>query len=152
MLTLSQHIKLFRDFATAHSQIKTFNWGALSELTNSEHGTAGDRLKYPIMFMDIEAVTVQGGNLNRSYNIYIIDRLAKANDNKETILNSTQLICFDVLSYFKNTPPNAKVVMEQSSQLTDVSNYTDDSLAGWTMTLTLKEAFQYNTCDIPFIN
>jgi len=150
MLTLTQHIELFRNFATAHSQIKSFAFGEPSMLTETDHSEVTSRLKYPILFMDITEVSVSNNDLRRSYAIYIVDRLDKGSTNHEQVLSNMQLISFDVMAYLKNTPPNWTSVFERSVNMTDLTRAFGDFLAGWLVPITLKDPFLYNTCSIPY--
>ena len=151
MLTLNQHISIFKNFQERHSQINSFGFGPQSVLTNTEHEDVGDRLKYPILMMDAETISITGNDLRRPYTFMVLDILQSGNKNEREVLSDTQQIMFDLFAYLKNTPPNLKVVVDLTSSPEPVLNVFDDSLGGWRFTLTLKEAIQYNACTIPFI-
>lgn len=150
MLTLSQHIKLLRDFATAHSQIKSFAFGQSELITETDHGNADERLKYPILFMELNPVSINGNDLRNSYTMYVLDRLDKSLTNRQQVLENTMLIVLDLFSYLKNTPPIWKNVLELSSDIEDLEFTSADTLAGWTFPIIFKQTFQYNTCEIPY--
>lgn len=151
MLTLSQHIKLFRDFATAHSQIKSFNEGLPEVLTETNHANADERLTYPIMFIEVLPPSVNGNQFNTPYNVYILDRLDKDATNRTQVLENTMLIAHDTLAYFKNQPSSWNNVLDTSNITFDELEYTRaDALAGYLFPVTFKQAMQYNKCDIPY--
>lgn len=150
MLTLNQHIQIFRNFASAHSQINSFGFGPDSVLTNTDHGNVGGRLKYPIMMVDAEPISISGNALNRPYRIAFFDKLQKGNKNEIEILSDMQQVAFDLFAYFKNSPPNPKLVVDLSSNPDPKLNVFDDSLGGWDLVITFKEALQYNACTIPY--
>lgn len=150
MLTLNQHIKIFRDFATAHSQINSFSNAKPEMLVNTEHGLANERLKYPILFVEIGGVTINENSLLRTYTCYVADRMSEGSVDEQQILSDTQQSCFDLFSYFKNAFPDFKVSLQRTTSMTDLVRAFDDTLAGWTIGITLSEAFQYDSCNVPY--
>lgn len=151
MLTLSQHIKLFRDFATAHSQLDgSFNFGEPEVITETNHGNAGERLKYPILFMELQPISISGNELKNNYNIYVLDRLDKSTNNRTQVLENTLLIALDTLAYFKNSPTEWQNVLDLNTTLEDLEFTRSDALAGWILPMTFKQTMKYNKCDIPY--
>ena len=148
MRTLNEHITLFESFKNQHRQIRSFGFGDPWEQqeTNKESGD----LDYPLMFVVLDGSNVSGNELTNSYTIGFFDKVQKGEDNELETLSDCQLLALDFVSWIDNRDnlwDDHNIEVE--NQLQDYTEHTSDWIAGWTVTVRIKQAFTRNSCDIP---
>ena len=146
-ITYNQIIKEFQDFATAHRQINEFNTGDLWELTQKESLV---ELNYPMLFVQDSPATIGDGFITNGFNILVMDKANEGTVETE-VKSDTLLILLDTIAYFEKLyTDNWKFVsIEKSGSISSFTERFDDTLTGWTMTMSLKQPLQYDECQIP---
>ena len=146
-ITYNQIIKEFQDFATAHRQINEFKTGDLWELTQKE---SLSELNYPMLFVQDSPVSVGDGFITSSFNILVMDKANEGTVETE-VKSDTLLILLDTIAYFEKLyTDNWKFVkIEKTGSITSFTERFDDTLTGWTMSMSLKQPLEYNECQIP---
>lgn len=145
--TLNQHIKLFSDFATNHKQINSFGFGDPWEWYNNLKQD-NENLVYPAMFVTPGATSVTNGLHTREYTIFFCDLVRHAEQNENDALSDTELIALDFLAFMVKGDIGAQV----SSRDASLQPFTErgiDYLAGYEITITLRQQFEYEDCSIP---
>lgn len=145
--TLNQHIKLFSDFATNHKQINSFGFGDPWEWYNSLKQD-NENLVYPAMFVTPGATNVTNGLHTREYTIFFCDLVRHAEQNENDALSDTELIALDFLAFMVKGDIGAQV----SSRDASLQPFTErgvDYLAGYEITMVLRQPFEYEDCQIP---
>ena len=145
--TLNQHIKLFSDFATAHKQINSFDFGDPWEWYNSnKEGT--DKLIYPAMFVAAGQTSVVDRALTTTYSIFVCDLVRHAEINENDVLSDTKLISLDLLAYLRKELSGA-YALDLNVTLQPFSERGTDYVAGWQFDINFRETLEYNNCQIP---
>ena len=145
MQTLNQHISIFNNFATNHKQINSFGVGELWELTEKN----GDRV-YSIMWMVIEPHNVAGNELIDNYTFVFADIVRPDESNENEVLSDEKQKALDLLSFLRFSDEiNSATNIIKASNLTPFTEKFEDCLAGWILTVQIKQAFTYNYCDAP---
>lgn len=145
--TLNQHIKLFSDFATNHKQINSFGFGDPWEWYNNLKQD-NENLVYPAMFVTPGATNVTNGLHTREYTIFFCDLVRHAEQNENDALSDTELIALDFLAFMVKGDIGAQV----SSRDASLQPFTErgvDYLAGYEITMVLRQPFEYEDCQIP---
>ena len=146
-ITYNQIIKEFQDFATAHRQINEFKSGDLWELTQKESLA---ELNYPMLFVQDSPANVGEGFITNSFNILVMDKANEGTVETE-VKSDTLLILLDTIAYFEKLyTDNWKFVsIEKTGSISSFTERFDDTLTGWTMSISLKQPLAYDECQIP---
>lgn len=159
MQTLNQHITLLRNYSESHLQINSFGVGDAWELVESftqtngvigEDGEVVASRTYPVMWVEVNGSVLSGNQLTDTYNIYFADRVNKDERNEAEVLSDMKQLCLDLAAYFKQDESyesNMTVNLEFSME--DFTEKFNDEVAGWIMTLQIRQPYQYNECAIP---
>ena len=148
-ITYNQIIKEFQDFATAHRQINEFKSGDLWELTQKESLA---ELNYPMLFVQDSPASIGDGFITNSFNILVMDKANEGTVETE-VKSDTLLILLDIIAYFEKLyTDNWKFVsIEKTGSISSFTERFDDTLTGWTMSMSLKQPLNYDECQIPQI-
>lgn len=146
MLTLNQHIQLFSNFQSAHRQLKTFYFGDVWEWYETNKDTG--RLIYPAMFATCTGGGVNGHQHTRNYTIFFADLERHAEQNENEVLSDMELIALDFLSYMQKGEENAQNIL-QGVTLTPFTERGVDYIAGYELTFSIVQDFEYPECTIP---
>ena len=151
MYTLKQDLQLFQNFRSNHNQLKSYGFGDPSLLETTNHGTEGELLKYPLMYVVKEPENGSGNQLSRSYTIYFVDKLTKGGTNYVDVLNDTERYAHDLLAFLKNGTEIGKLreLNTSSWNLDDFRDGFEDCLCGHTLSISLTQPFRYDKCGIP---
>jgi hypothetical protein len=143
-ITYNQIIKEFQDFATAHKQINEFKVGDLWEVVQKESLA---ELNYPMLFVQDSPASVGDGFITKSFNILVMDKANEGTIETE-VKSDTLLILLDTIAYFEKLyTDNWKFVkIEKSGSISSFTERFDDTLTGWTMTMSLKQPLAYDEC------
>jgi hypothetical protein len=145
--TLNQHIKLFSDFATNHQQINSFDFGDPWEWYNSNKDN-GEHLNYPAMFVAPGSTSVTEGLHTRTYTVFFCDLVRHAEQNEDDVLSDMELIALDFLSFMVKGDVGAQVSNRDAS-LNPFTERGVDYLAGYEISITIRQQFEYEDCNIP---
>lgn len=138
--TYNQIITAFRNFCTAHKQIKTFYAG---QTWNFQTET----ILYPAIVMLPQPSTIQTGAVLLTFNIFIADILNKDLTNVDEIYSDTLQIGQDIVAYFREA--GIFFLNDESVSIEPFEEKFDDVLAGWMLGITLTVPFNSSTCNIP---
>lgn len=148
MQTLNQHIKLFSDFATAHKQINAFDFGDPWEF-NVKNGTWQNPDKcYPAMLVVCTGSTVSGNEITDNYDFIFCDLVHKDESDENEVLSDQKLIALDFLAFLAKADIGQQDLIKSSS-LADFTERFTDEVSGWIASVSIKQHFSYNECEIP---
>jgi hypothetical protein len=150
MRTLNEHIKLFESFRNQHGQIRSFGFGDPWEQQETDEETS--TLNYPLMFVVLDGANVSGNELTNTYTIGFFDKVKKGETNELETLSDCQLLALDFVAWLddsNNLWDDHNI--EIDNDLQDYTEHTSDWIAGWTITVKLRQAYTRNACDIPLI-
>jgi len=147
-ITYNQIIQEFQDFATAHRQINEFGNGDLWEVV--QHDSLLKDYNYPLLFVQDSPANVGEGFITNGFNILVMDKANEGTVETE-VKSDTLLILLDTIAYFEKLyTDNWKFVsIEKSGSISSFTERFDDTLTGWTMTMSLKQPLAYDECQIP---
>jgi len=148
-ITYNQIIQEFQDFATAHRQINEFKTGDLWEIVQKE--TLAE-LNYPMLFVQDSPASIGDGFITNGFNILVMDKANEGTVETE-VKSDTLLILLDTIAYFEKLyTDNWKFVsIEKTGSISSFTERFDDTLTGWTMSMSLKQPLNYDECQIPQI-
>ena len=155
MQTYNQIIKLNREFAEAHYQIKTFGNGAAYNIVLHDKEAW---FEYPLMWVEDVPATLNNNEFQFNFRVYFIAQVAQLED-QETDLDSTNenevksdmIQCAqDLLSFWAQdtTYPELDLIKTGNS-FTTITDKFSDRVTGCYIDLRLKQGFTYNKCAIP---
>jgi hypothetical protein len=147
-ITYNQIIAKFQEFATAHKQINEFANGDLWEIV--QHDSLLTDFHYPLLFVQDSPVNVGEGFITNGFNILVMDKANEGTVETE-VKSDTLLILLDTIAYFEKLyTDNWKFVsIEKTGSISSFTERFDDTLTGWTMSMSLKQPLEYNECQIP---
>jgi hypothetical protein len=153
-MTLNQYINLFKEFATNHLQLKgSFGQGDLWELVhsfNEPDGTQSSNREYPLMWCDIAGNNIVGNEQTRTFTFVFCDRVNRDERDERDALNDTEQIAGDFVAWLNGvTSLSQYSKLVQNVTMQDFTQSHQDYVAGWVVTIQLKEAFRYDRCNIP---
>lgn len=144
MLTLNQTVKKLETFASGHKQLKSnFLFGQFYDYV------ANKGEQYPAMVVYLQPNQLTENTDTFSFQITIFDRIKKDLSNEIEVLSDINLICKDLISYFKNSPTERDVIINTSVTLNDFTDREDSETAGYYFDITFRQNFDYNYCAIP---
>ena len=154
-------------FAAAHPQINSVGFGdPLSIGTDNTinlRTTDRDRVVYPLLFADLQSMTVGVGALTLGVSVLIMDRVedsrnlstavtgsvvARWTDNEDEVLNDTLYIMRDFISKFTNDPAK-DYTLQDSVSATRFVEARDDKVAGWQASANFDFEYPHNSCEVP---
>lgn len=144
MKTYNQVAKVLTDIAEAHLQIRQYGIGSPTEIPSN--------VNYPLMWAVYQPgdVNIDRKAYNQTFQIFFLDLLKEDNSNEAEVLSDMQLLAFDVLSQLQLPAYSDTFTVEPRARVEPVfENLTEDSVAGWVMTVTLRLDFLSNWCEVP---
>ena len=146
-VTYNQIIDTFRAFANAHTQINEFASGDLWEVV--QHNKLTD-FKYPLLFVTDAPASLGEGEITMAFEVLVMDKAEEDFENE--VKSDTLLILLDTIAYFEKLyADNWKfVTIQKSGSATPFTERFDDTVTGWSMSLSLKMPLQYDECQIPY--
>lgn len=153
-LTYNQIIKLSREFATSHYQLKNFGNGEDADkvLSNQEAS-----YKYPLMWMEDRAMPLEPGLETFSFEIFFLSQVEEI-ENRDTSLMLANInevksdmlqVAKDYLSYWMQDHSYKDLRIEEIANRETIEDATPDRLYGCSITISFKQAYTYNKCIIP---
>ena len=155
------------DLANAHPQVNSFGTGdplAIgTDNTINLRTTDRDRVVYPLLFADLQSMTVGVGALTLGVSVLIMDRVedsrnlstvvtgsvvARWTDNEDEVLNDTLYIMRDFISKFTNDPAK-DYTLQDAVSATRFVEARDDKVAGWQASANFDFEYPHNSCEVP---
>lgn len=152
MLSYEKIILESQAFATSHEQINEFNNGDLWE--SVEKNQLQD-WSYPLLFMQDNGSNVNGKMITFNFNVLAMDQVLNGEQNENYVKSSMHQILLDYLAYFDQTVltdvngDRIKFKIERTANFTSFTERFDDTLTGWTMSISFTTPFIYDKCNIP---
>jgi hypothetical protein len=118
----------FKNFATEHKQIKTFEVKPLSE--NTAKG-----ILYPLMWIDLQTVNVafEAGQMVADIPVYMLDKIERDYSNLAYVMADALLQLDDLYSIYNDSGCTLGFYFNDNEQATPVVLEFDDLVAGYSM-------------------
>lgn len=148
-VTYYQIIDDLRDLSVAHEQINSFGFGDITQLT-MDIETKQSPIYTKLYVVPNDTVLAQN-QLTYNFQIIVADRLKDDYSNQRDVMNDTLEIMKDVFTFLYLSEYES----EWDATVEPFLERFEDVLAGWTMSLTLTQPFDYNRCNVPerpFVN
>jgi hypothetical protein len=100
------------------------------------------------MFVTPGSTSVVNGLHTREYTIFFCDLIRHAEQNENDALSDMELVALDFLSYLVKGDLGSQVGSTDAN-LNPFTERGTDYLAGYEITITLKQQFEYDDCSIP---
>ena len=147
VLTYKQILRILEDYATSHYQINEF--GAGDKLWEAiEHNQLKD-FNYPLMWVDTQPASTEQGLWNYTFRIFFMSLVQKDESNEDEVLSDMQLLCADILAWWKMQVDYLQITMDVNTNATPFTESTNDELSGWWIDIKLNVPMRYNKCEIP---
>jgi hypothetical protein len=147
VLTLNQIVSQITNLATAHEQIAESGVGDFAEWQAKERS-------YPILWVFHESTAVSQMEISFSIRLICADRVIVGEEGDDTqgheqeVISDTLLVLLDFLAYFQqnhNQPYNVVT----SATIDPFTERLNDRLAGNSVTIQIRQPFDWNKCQIP---
>lgn len=147
-VTYNNIITELQTFSSSHYQINEFNNGDLWEAI--QHNQFAD-FNYPLLFVVDAGGSLEQGALNLSFDLFCMDLVHKDESNENEVKSDTLQILLDVVAYLEKLVDTKwyYLQIQKTGSLESFTERFDDELTGWKITITLKQPFTYNDCQIP---
>ena len=142
-VTYYQIIQDLKSLSQAHEQINSFGFGDLNQLTMDVE-TKQSPL-YTKLYVIPNDVVLAQNQLTYNFQIIVADRLKDDYSNQRDVMNDTLEVMKDVFTFLYLSEYES----EWDAQVEPFLERFEDVLAGWTMSLTLTQPFDYNRCVLP---
>lgn len=147
VLTYKQILSILESYATNHYQINEF--GAGDKLWEAiEHNQLKD-FNYPLMWVDTQPASTEQGLWNYTFRIFFMSLVQKDESNEDEVLSDMQLLCADILAWWKMQVDYLQITMDVNTNATPFTESTNDELSGWWIDIKLNVPMRYNKCEIP---
>jgi len=143
-ISIEKVMKKFRNFASSHQQISTFEDKPISE-------NVAKNISYPLMFIDLQGMTAsfQTGQVVITLPVYMLDRVDRQLNNLEKILSERLMVMDDFYTYFTDNECEFGFYFDDNGSATPVIYEFDDFVAGYTMNISMKMKNRRNESQIP---
>lgn len=147
MLTLNQIFSQITNLAAAHNQIAESGVGDFAEWQAKERS-------YPILWVFHESTSVNQMEIAFSIRLICADRVivGEEGDNTEgheqEVISDTLLVLLDFLAYFQQNHSQPYNVVT-SATIDPFTERLNDRLAGNSVTIQIRQPFDWNKCQIP---
>ncbi len=144
-----QIIKDFEAFAENHKQIESFGYGDEHLITNDIE-TKVEPL-YPRIYFVPERTRLNQNYLNITWKVIVVDKLEDDLSNQVEVLSDT----LEIVKDFYAKAYLSDYDVEWNAMLEPMLENTETILAGWTLTVSIQQKFDYNRCVLPitpFVN
>ena len=147
MLTLNQIISQITTLGTAHSQIAEVGVGTFAELQASERN-------YPLLWVFYEQSNIEDGYFVNNIRLSVMDRVITGEEGDDTqymeqeVLSDTLYTLVDFYAYFDQQHAQ-EYVIEKTDSFVPFTEAFNDRVAGNTVTLSIKQFYDFNKCQIP---
>jgi hypothetical protein len=147
VLTLNQIVSQITNLATAHEQIAESGVGDFAEWQAKERS-------YPILWVFHESTAVSQMEIAFSIRLICADRVIVGEEGDDTqgheqeVISDTLLVLLDFLAYFQQNHSQPYDVVT-SATIDPFTERLNDRLAGNSVTITIRQPFDWNKCQIP---
>jgi len=147
VLTLNQIVSQITNLATAHNQIAESGVGDFAEWQAKERS-------YPILWVFHESTSVNQMEIAFSIRLICADRVIVGEEGDDTqgheqeVISDTLLVLLDFLAYFQQNHSQPYDVVT-SATIDPFTERLNDRLAGNSVTITIRQPFDWNKCQIP---
>lgn len=144
-----QIIEDWKGFADAHEQVRSWGFGDIEQLVNNVL-TKKEPL-YPRMYFVPNTTKLNENHFHITWQVIVCDIVDDDLSNQQDVLNDTLEICKDL--YAKAYLSDYEV--DWDANVLPWLERTETVLAGWTLTMSITQKFDYNRCVLPttsFIN
>lgn len=138
-----QIIKDFESFAENHKQIESFGYGDETLITNDIE-TKVEPL-YPRIYFVPERTKLNQNYLNITWKVIVVDKLEDDLSNQVEVLSDT----LEIVKDFYAKAYLSDYDVEWNAMLEPMLENTETILAGWTLTVSIQQKFDYNRCVLP---
>jgi uncharacterized membrane protein len=145
MRTANQIKSEFETLASGHYQIQSFLYAQEFEQQ------AYENLIYPLMLVYPLGGGLQDTTYTRNYRVIIADRVLKSEGNELEVESDTQLICLDVLAYWKKLGLNERFTISSSETITPFWEKWGDEVTGHFVDIGIEMFYDFNSCAIPMV-
>lgn len=148
-VTYYQIIQDLKGLSQAHEQINSFGFGDINQLT-MDIETKQSPI-YTKLYVVPNDTILDQNQLTYNFQIIVADRLKDDYSNQRDVMNDTLEIMKDVFTFLYLSEYES----EWDATVEPFLERFEDVLAGWTMSLTLTQPFDYNRCNVPerpFVN
>ena len=154
-VTYNKLIDLFYSLAMDNKMVNDFDSGT------TYNADVSKRL-FPLVYVEPGTITavkseVRSNSINMylySFNIYVLDRINKGDDNFDDLLSDTNFILNSMIQnldkhiYWNELELN----IDGSTSMEPMFEITDFNLNGWMANLTLRVPNKLTPCNTPFVN
>ena len=147
MLTLNQIVSQITNLAAAHEQIAESGVGDFAEWQAKERS-------YPILWVFHESTAVSQMEIAFSIRLICADRVIVGEEGDDTqgheqeVISDTLLVLLDFLAYFQQNHSQPYNVVT-SATIDPFTERLNDRLAGNSVTIQIRQPFDWNKCQIP---
>jgi hypothetical protein len=147
VLTLNQIVSQITNLATAHEQIAESGVGDFAEWQAKER-------TYPILWVFHESTSVNQMEISFSIRLICADRVIVGEEGDDTqgheqeVISDTLLVLLDFLAYFQQNHSQPYDVVT-SATIDPFTERLNDRLAGNSVTIQIRQPFDWNKCQIP---
>jgi hypothetical protein len=147
VLTLNQIVSQITNLATAHNQIAESGVGDFAEWQAKERS-------YPILWVFHESTAVSQMEIAFSIRLICADRVIVGEEGDDTqgheqeVISDTLLVLLDFLAYFQQNHSQPYDVVT-SATIDPFTERLNDRLAGNSVTIQIRQPFDWNKCQIP---
>lgn len=148
-LSFSSYLQIIEDwkeFADLHEQVNSFGFGDIHQLTNNVL-TDVEPL-YPRMYFVPERTRLNTNHLHITWRLIICDKVEEDLSNQQDVLSDT----LEIMKDFYAKAYLSDYDVEWNANLEPWLEETESVLAGWTLTLSIQQKFDYNRCVLPITN
>jgi len=154
MQTYNQIIKLNRQFAEAHYQIKTFGNGDAYNIVLHDKQ---DWFTYPLMWMEDLQQGFNDNEFTYNFRVYFVAQVAQLREEETDLENSNEnevksdmIQCAqDLLSFWAKDTTYPELDLIKTGSIQTFTDKFSDRVTGCSVDLKLKQGFRYNKCAIP---
>lgn len=148
-VTYYQIIQDLKGLSDAHEQINSFGFGDITQLTMDIETKQSP--VYTKLYVVPSDTILDQNQLTYNFQVIVADRLKDDYSNQRDVMNDTLEIMKDVFTFLYLSEYES----EWDATVEPFLERFEDVLAGWTMSLTLTQPFDYNRCNVPerpFVN
>jgi len=133
----------WESFADAHEQIRSYGFGDEHQLTN-DIDTKVEPL-YPRIYFVPEKARLNPNHMHITWHVIICDKVEDDLSNQQDVLSD----CLEIAKDFYAKAYLSDYDVEWDANLNPWLEETETILAGWTLTISVQQKFDYNRCVLP---
>lgn len=138
-----QIIEDWKGFANAHEQVRSWGFGDVEQLVNNI--LTKKEPMYPRMYFVPNTTRLSENHMHITWQVIVCDIVDDDLSNQQDVLSDTLEICKDL--YAKAYLSDYEV--DWDANLLPWLEQTETILAGWTLTMSITQKFDYNRCVLP---